>query len=144
MNIIQMMIPKPLTFFLHESNTVRQGLETFRHHGYTAVPVLDESERYVGCVTEGDFLRLMMRCGTTDLKTYETHTIAEIVRKDFLPALQINAAPCEVLEAILNHNFVPIVDDRDTLSGILTRKSVIEWLADRYEKAEQLEREKLS
>lgn len=57
MNIAAIMIPKVLTVFLHETDTIRQGLERFTVHGYTAVPVLNEQEQYIGSVTEGDFLR---------------------------------------------------------------------------------------
>lgn len=56
MNIAAIMIPKVLTVFLHETDTIRQGLERFTVHGYTAVPVLNEQEQYIGSVTEGDFL----------------------------------------------------------------------------------------
>ena len=52
MNIIKIMIPKISTVFLHENDTVRQGLERFRAHGYTAIPVLNEEEQYVGSVKE--------------------------------------------------------------------------------------------
>ena len=62
MNIIKIMIPKISTVFLHENDTVRQGLERFCVHGYTAIPVLNEEEQYVGSVTEGDFLRHIYGC----------------------------------------------------------------------------------
>ena len=42
MNIAAIMIRKVLTVFLHETDTIRQGLERFTVHGYTAVPVLNE------------------------------------------------------------------------------------------------------
>lgn len=42
MNIAKIMIPKISTVFLHEKNTIRQGLERFMVYGYTAVPVLNE------------------------------------------------------------------------------------------------------
>ena len=29
-------------------------------HGYTAVPVLNDQEQYIGSVTEGDFLRHLL------------------------------------------------------------------------------------
>ena len=61
MNIAKIMIPKVSTAFLSENNTVRQGLEKFTRYGYTAVPVLDENGIYVGTVTEGDFLRHIMK-----------------------------------------------------------------------------------
>ena len=129
MNIAKLMIPKVSTAFLHENDTVRQGLERFTIHGYTAIPVLNEREQYIGSVTEGDFLRHLLMTGSTDLKAQEQYRISGIVRRDFCPALPIDAASEEVVPATLNQNFVPIVDGRGTLCGILTRKRVIEYLA---------------
>ena len=72
MNIAKIMIPKIFTVFLHEKDTIRQGLERFMVHGYTAVPVLNDQEQYIGSVTEGDFLRHLLVCQTTDLKGIPT------------------------------------------------------------------------
>ena len=46
MNIVKIMIPKISTVFLHENDTVRQGPERFRAHGYmktTTIAVLFSS-----------------------------------------------------------------------------------------------------
>ena len=85
MNIARIMIPKVSTVFLHEKDTVRQGLERFMVHGYTAIPVLNEQEQYIGSVTEGDFLRHLLTVRTTDLKEQEQYRIGSIVRRDFVP-----------------------------------------------------------
>ena len=125
MNIAKIMIPKVSTVFLHENDTVRQGLERFRRHGYTAVPVLNEMEQYVGSVTEGDFLRHLLSSGSLDPKQQERSRIKDIVRRDFCPALPIDASYSEMIAAVGKQNFVPIVDGRNTLCGILTRRGVI-------------------
>lgn len=129
MNLVKIMIPKVSTIFLHEQNTVRQGLEIMKRHGYTAIPVLDERDMYIGSVTEGDFLRHVLAVGSTDLKTHEQYRIGDILRRDFCPALSIEADEALVTSAILNQNFVPIVDDRKMLCGIITRRSVIAYLS---------------
>lgn len=129
MNIAKIMIPKVLTVFLHEKDTVRQGLERFMIHGYTAIPVLNEREQYIGSVTEGDLLRHLLRVKSTDLKAQEQYRIGNIVRRDFCPALSIDADCKQAISATLNQNFVPIVDGRSTLCGILTRRNIIEYLA---------------
>ena len=130
MNIAKLMIPKLYTAFLHENDTIRQGLECFTHHGYTAIPVLNEHEQYIGSVTEGDFLRHVLATGTTDLKAQERYRIKGLVRRDFCPALPIDADGAEVVAATLDQNFVPIVDGRGTLCGILPRKAVIKYLSE--------------
>ena len=130
MNIAKIMIPKVSTAFLSENNTVRQGLEKFTRYSYTAVPVLDENGIYVGTVTEGDFLRHIMRLQTTDMKDHEAYRIKDILRKDFCPSLLIAAEKKEVIDAVMNQNFVPIVDGRGVFCGIITRRGVIGTLAE--------------
>ena len=128
-NIAKIMIPKICTVFLSESNTVRQGYEKMSHHGYTALPVLDENENYIGSVTEGDFLRCILKIQSIDTQKTEKIRIREILRKDFCPALRIDADKNDVIDAVLRQNFVPIVDDRGFLCGIVTRRGAISYLA---------------
>lgn len=128
MNIAKIMIPKVMTAFLYDKNTVRQGLEVMTRYGYTAVPVLDDDDCYLGCVTEGDFLRHVMAVGSTQKHDHEHYRIGEIFRRDFCPAVDIDAPEEQVISAILNQNFLPVVDGQGKLCGIITRKSVISYL----------------
>ena len=118
MNIAKIMIPKVCTVFLHEDSTVRQGLEIMKHHGFTALPVLNAEDVYIGSVSEGDFLRHILATGTTDLRVHEHTCIGALVRREFCPPLHIDAEDGLVISAILNQNFLPIVDDRGALYGI--------------------------
>lgn len=130
MNIAKIMTPKYNTACLQESSTVRQGLEIMNRYGYTAIPVLNQDGQYLGCVTEGDFLRHVMTVGSTELREHEKYRVGMIYRKDFCPALSIGAQREDVISAVLQQNFVPIVDDRGCLCGIVTRRSVILELAE--------------
>ena len=87
--------------------------------------------KYVGTVNEGDFLRLLVSVGSTDPKDYELKQIKDIVRHDFCPPLGIDADEADVITAIMSQNFVPIVDVRGILCGILTRRAVIAYLAEK-------------
>ncbi len=131
MNIAKIMIPRACTVFLNEKQTVRQGWEVMTRNGYTAIPVLDADQHYIGCVSEGDFLRHILDTGSLDKMDMENHRVRELVRRDFCPAISIDADEGEVVRAALNQNFVPIVDSRSTLCGILTRRGVIAYLAEK-------------
>lgn len=85
MNIARIMIPKVSTVFLHEKDTVRQGLERFMVHGYTAIPVLNEQEQYIGSVTEGDFLRHLSNGSNNRSEGAGTVQDWEYRPKGFLP-----------------------------------------------------------
>lgn len=129
MNIAKLMIPKVFTITLHENSTIRQGLEVLARCHYTAIPVLDADDHYVGSVSEGDFLQHILKTGTTDIKEQEKYRIKDILRRDFCPALSIEAEFDDVVEASLRQNFVPVVDDRNTLCGIVTRRNLIAEMA---------------
>ena len=131
MNLAKIMIPKALTVFLNEKQTVRQGWEIMTRNGYTAIPVLDAEQHYIGTVSEGDFLRHILDAGSLDKTEMENHRVRELVRRDFCPPISIDADESEVVSAALNQNFVPIVDSRNTLCGILTRRGVIAHLAEK-------------
>lgn len=131
MNIAKIMIPKALTVFLNEKQTVRQGWEIMTRNGYTAIPVLDAEQHYIGTVSEGDFLRHILDTGSLDKLEMENHRVRELFRRDFCPPISIDADESEVVSAALNQNFVPIVDSRNTLCGILTRRGVIAHLAEK-------------
>lgn len=128
-NIVHLLTPKAVTVFLYDDDTVRQGLETFRHYGYTSIPVVNKHGGYMGCVTEGDFLRYIMQKGNTDVHLMEKNYIRDIMRPDFGSSVFIHAPAEEVVNIALRQNYVPVIDDRGYLSGIITRKSVIEFLA---------------
>ena len=129
LNIARLMIPKVFTKFLHESDSIRQGLELMELNHYTALPVLDNQECFVGCVSEGDFLRHIIATGSTDKRFHEKFRVSEILRKDFCPAIRIDSERDTVIEAMMKQNFLPVVDDRNMLCGILTRSALIAELA---------------
>lgn len=135
MNIAKIMIPKANTALLESTNTVRQGLEKMRHHGYTAIPVVDERGMYCGCVSEGDFLRHILATGTVDVKEHEHYQIKDIIRDEFCPPLRIMASEEEVYELALRQNFVPIVDDRNCFCGIVTRQGILRYMAEQLNEA---------
>ena len=123
MNVMSLLRLKKDISFIESDSTIRQAIEKFKDHGYSAVPVLDEQGKYKGTITEGDLLRSLVEKG--DIKLLEEHNILEIVRSDFNPSASVDIDILELLKMISNQNFVPIVDDRDVLMGIITRKTVI-------------------
>lgn len=128
-NIAQIMLPKVSTVYLRENDTVRQGMEVFQKHGYTAVPVVSRGGKYLGSVTEGDFWRHMCRVGSTDKREMEQYRIRDIFRPDFCEPLPIEADAQATVEVALKQNFIPIVDGRGYFCGLVTRQALIQYLA---------------
>lgn len=130
MNIAMFMTPKVCSSFVHADDSVRQGFEVLRNSGFTAIPVVDKNEKYIGCFTEGDILRYSHKCDSTSLKDYEKEQIKNVIRENFCPSVNLSEDISKVFTMILEQNFIPIVDDRNIFSGIITRSAVLKHLLD--------------
>lgn len=60
-------------------------------NGYTAIPVLDADQHYIGCVREGNFLRHILSTGSLDKTDMEGHRVRELVHRDFCLPISIDA-----------------------------------------------------
>lgn len=125
MNVLMLLKPKDTVKYIYENNTLRQGLEKMRAHSYTAIPVISEDGKYVGTVSEGDFLYYIIDARKNSIKEQEQKHISDILRKRFNPAVQVNVTMDELLERALNQNFVPVTDDSGVFIGIVTRQDIM-------------------
>ena len=128
MNIAYLLTPKHRVAYLYDDSTMRQGLEKLRHHGRSAVPVINRKGQYVGTVSEGDFLPDEGLPGPCTAKELERLHVRDILREN--PSVRITASLDELLETIVRHNFVPVVDDLNSFIGIVTRQDIIRCLAE--------------
>ena len=129
MNIIQFLIPKSATVYLTDKSTVRNGLEKMAFHGYRAIPVITSRGKYAGTVTEGDFLRCVMEHGS-EMRDLEQIKVKDIINPDFNPAQRIDVPMQDLFARVTEQNFVPVVDDRGSFIGIVTRRKVMRHLCD--------------
>ena len=65
------------------------------------------------------------------MKAQEEFSVKDILRKGWNPPVKITAPMKELLLRVMEQNFVPVVDDRNSFIGIITRKDVIRYF---YEK----------
>ncbi len=135
MNLLFLLHPKATVAYLTSNVTVRQGLEKMRAHGYTAIPVINPEGEYVGTVSEGDFLYAVCEYSKGgNLKQLEKIKLSEIMRDKRDKAATVNAKMDELLLLIMQQNFVPVVDDRNTFIGIVTRRDIIKYYYDKEKK----------
>ena len=137
MNIAYFLLPKNDVAFLYDDFTFRQGLEKMRYHGYTAIPVISRDGKYVGTVSEGDFLwKLLSLQGSEptapmSIQKTEPLKVRDILRRDNYPSVRITVSMEELLQNAMNMNFVPVVDDLGTFIGIITRRDIIRYFSNR-------------
>lgn len=134
MNILFLLIPKAKCAYLRSEDTIRQALEKMEVSGYAALPILSRDGRYKGTLTEGDLLWAIKNLEITTLRDMEDHGIMEIShRRDNAPVSVSNQVE-DLMSKAVAQNFVPVVDDRGTFIGIITRKAIMQYFMDHYMK----------
>ena len=128
-NIMKFLTPKSRTAYIDNDSTVRQALEKMRHHGYAALPVIDEEGVYIGTLTEGDFLWHLFDLKTADLRALEEEPIRGLLRADWNPPVRADATMTDLVEKVKERNFAPVVDDRGCFIGLITRRDVLTYFA---------------
>lgn len=132
MNILSLLKYKGSVAYLFDDNTLRQGLEKMRYHGYTAIPVITRDGIYKGTVSEGDFLWHCVDSGKYDIKEQELFTVNDIIRPDWNPPAKISISIEDLVNMVMDQNFVPMIDDRGVFIGIITRKDIIKSFCDKF------------
>ena len=128
-SIMRFITPKSNTAYIDDKSSVRQALEKMRHHGYNALPVIDDGGVYVGTLTEGDFLWHLVNSRKPDLKDQEETPVHTLIRTEWTPAVRADATMADLLEHVEERNFAPVVDDRGCFIGLITRKAVLSYFA---------------
>ena len=124
MNIAFFLTPKNEVVCESCEATMRQVME---HHGYTAIPLIDKSGKYVGTLTEGDLLWKLKNTPDLNFKNTECVKVKEIDRRVSHKSVSINSDIENLINLAINQNFVPVVDDNGIFIGIIKRSDIINY-----------------
>ena len=132
MNILFLLTPKAKCAYLRVDDTIRQALEKMESCRYAALPILAKDGSYCGTLTEGDLLWAIKNLDVANIRDMENYSIMKIPhRKDNKPVSVSNQVEDLLVKAV-DQNFVPVVDDRDTFIGIITRRAIMQYFMDQY------------
>ena len=128
MNVSFFLKPKAEVVYVYDTDTVSCALKRMAD--------ITQKGRYVGTITEGDFLRLLLE---HPLEQTENMPLSEVNRRVHHRSCAIDAHMEDLVELVSDQNFVPVMDGRGTLCGIVTRRDVIRQLSESYKQvSEQL------
>ena len=126
-NILFFLTPKAMCAFLYDDYTIRQALEKMESAGFSSLPILNKRGEYRGTLTEGDLLWALKNICYMDMRQAEAHRIMTISRsKDYIP-VRVTTNMYDLVDRAKSQNFVPVVDDKDTFIGIITRSAIIKY-----------------
>ena len=123
MNILFFLSPKQDLMYVYDDFTLRQTLEKWENNRYASL-------------TEGDILWGLKKYHGLDLEAAEDIPISEFAHKRDYKAVTVTTSMDELVEAAMNQNFVPVVDDRGIFIGIVRRQAIIRYCYDKSRKIE--------
>ena len=112
MNILFFLSPKQDLMYVYDDFTLRQP-------------------EYVGTLTEGDILWGLKKYHGLDLEAAEDVPISSFAHKRDYKAVTVSTSMDQLIEAAMNQNFVPVVDDRGMFIGIVRRQAIIRYCYDK-------------
>ena len=127
MNILFFLTPKSDVAYIFENETLRQTLEKMEHRKFSCIPILNPDGRYIGTISEGDLLWGMKHLNITDVKDSEDIPVMAIQRRATYKPIHVNCDMEDLLDRAINQNYVPVVDDKGSFIGIITRKEIIKY-----------------
>lgn len=129
MNILFFLTPKSDVAYIFEDETLRQTVEKMEHRKFSCIPILNKEGKYAGTISEGDLLWGIKRLSIniTDLKQMEDVSIMAIPRRATYKPVHADADMEDLLDRAINQNYVPVIDDKGSFIGIITRKEIIKY-----------------
>ncbi len=131
MNISYFLRPKVTVTYLTDDCPVRQALDDMLKSGFTAVPVVSPKGKYIGTITEGDFLRLLLQCSADEV---DKMTVGQVERRVRHRSVTIDARMEDMVDLAAVQNFVPVTDGRGMFCGIITRSDIIHQMRETCQK----------
>lgn len=125
-NVAFFLVPKKEVAYLPINCTMRQAMERMENRGFRAVPIIDEDNKYVGTLSEGDLLWKFKNTPGLTLKGTEKIMLKDIPRRMDNQPVRIYASITDLITLVIDQNFVPVIDDNDVFIGIVRRREVLE------------------
>ena len=126
-NILFFLTPKAMCVHLMADDSVRSALIRMEAARYAALPIIDRSGEYCGTLTEGDLLWALKNECQLDIRKAEHVRIMDIARRRDNTPVKVNATMQDLIDRASRQNFIPVVDDKNTFIGIVTRRSIIKY-----------------
>ena len=136
MNILFFLTPKEDVAHVDEDDTLRQVLEKMEYHKYSAVPIISRQGTYVGTITEGDLLWYIKNQLDLNLQAARRILLTNVPRRSDNTPVSIDSNIELLLDKAMKQNFVPVLDDKKSFIGIVTRKDIMMYFADKMNKTE--------
>lgn len=117
-------IPKDRVTTVSPSMNLDDALRILIDAKYSAVPVVNEREMYVGTLSKTNILGLVTHGRSVHYHHLKERFVFDAV-SDQIPSLPINSSFESLMKLMIDHPFVTLVEEDSQFFGIATRQLVL-------------------
>lgn len=110
------------------NNPLEHALLVLVKSGYSAVPVLDSSYKFVGTIGKTVILNQILGLERFEFEKLSTMRVEEVMNKE-IPCLGKNDTFLDALKAVIDYPFVCVKDKEGYFDGILTRRAILKQVS---------------
>ena len=126
-SVDELLIPSEKVAHVQLNNPLEHALLVLVKSGYSAVPVLDASYKFVGIIGKTVILNQILGMERFEIEKLSEMRVKEVMSSD-IPTLTREHTLLDVLNAVIDHAFVCLVDQDGYFDGILTRRAILKQL----------------
>ncbi|MCF0229875.1 MAG: CBS domain-containing protein [Parasporobacterium sp.] len=135
MNILFCLTPKSEVDIIYDDASLFKAMQIFEKNNYYVLPLISKKGRYVGTLTTSDILGCIKENFDLSVKASADFPVRNVKRIREYKAVNGGTATMEdIVQVATDQNFVPVVDDDFNFIGIITRKSLLNWMRAEYHK----------
>ena len=133
MNVLLFLTPKSEVEYINDDASLLKTIQKMRERNYSAIPIVSKSGKYIGTIQSGDILGCVYENFNLNIKEAADFPLKNVRRVRDNKAVNANCQLEDIIEKILNQNFIPVVDDDENFIGIITRGDVIKFMHNSYD-----------
>lgn len=92
---------------------------------YNVVPVLNRDSQVVGLISMSRIVKAAMRGENISFDDLNNHTAEEVMDGNVAKVVEGRFSLDDILQRLVNTNFLCVVDDEDLFKGIITRSTIL-------------------
>ena len=118
------LIPGEKVAHVLDTHPLNHALLVLTKVSYTKIPVLNREDEIVGLIGLSEIVNAMFDVTEIDPSNLDDLVVADVMDTDF-KTLNLPFDIEYILHVLVDHPFVPVVDQAKKFSGILTRKEIL-------------------
>ena len=125
--MLDFMIPADNVANVIDQHTLSTGLLILTQSNYTMIPVLSAESKLMGVISMSMIIKAVMTVDAIEMERLDELKVRDVMLCQPV-RVQANCNLAEVLNYLIDQNFVCVVDGDNRFLGIITRKNVMQRL----------------